>query len=248
MIKRAASSAALLAALLLTSCGGQGDPEVVLVMAASSLTDAFNEIEAAFEDANPHIDVQLNLAGSAALREQILQGAPADVFASASNATMQAVVDAGEAQPATLFASNSLQIAVPPGNPGGVSGLADLAREELLVGLCGEQVPCGQFARQALNQADVVASIDTNEGDVRSLVTKLEAGELDAGIVYRTDVASSDELEGIALPATIDVAISYPIAELHTPATDPEAASLFVEFVLSAQGQEILRSFGFGAP
>jgi len=247
MVKRAAWCGVLLAALL-SSCGGQDRSDVVLVMAASSLTDAFTEIEDAFEAANPGIDVQLNLAGSASLREQILQGAPADVFASANNATMQAVVDAGEAQPPRPFASNTLQIAVPLGNPGGVTGLADLANDNLLIGLCGEQVPCGKFARQALDQAGVVASIDTNEGDVRSLVTKLEAGELDAGIVYRTDVISSAELEGIELPAAVDVEISYPIADLRTRATNPEAASLFVEFVLSSQGQAILGSNGFGSP
>jgi len=247
MIKRAAWSAVLFAAIVLSSCGGQDEGEVVLVMAASSLTNAFSEIELAFESAHPEIDVQLNLAGSASLREQILQGAPADVFASANSATMQAVLDAGEATTSVTFATNTLQIAVPLDNPGAVTGIADLANEDLLVGLCGEQVPCGQFARQALEQAGVVASVDTNEGDVRALVTKLEAGELDVGIVYATDVLSSNEITGIALPATTDVVVAYPIAQL-TNAANEDGARQFVEFVLSVEGQAILASTGFASP
>lgn len=245
MYKRATVCAMLLVALLLASCG-RHPPDTVLVMAASSLTGAFSEIETVFEQANPGLDVQLNLAGSASLREQILQGAPADVFAAANSATMQVVVDAGAAQNPVAFAGNSLQIAVPVGNPGAVTGIADLANPDLLIGLCGEQVPCGQFARQALDQAGIVASIDTNEGDVRSLVTKLETGELDAGIVYTSDVVSSTELEGIALPAGIDVAISYPIADLTS--ANAEAADVFVQFVLSAEGQAILAAHGFTSP
>jgi len=247
MIKRAAWSAVLFAAIVLSSCGGHDEGEVVLVMAASSLTDAFSEIEMAFEAAHPEIDVQLNLAGSASLREQILQGAPADVFASANRATMRDILDAGEATTSVSFATNTLQIAVPLDNPGGVTGIADLADEDLLVGLCGEQVPCGQLARQALEQAGVVASIDTNEGDVRALVTKLEAGELDVGIVYATDVLSSNEITGIALPAASDVSVAYPIAQL-TNAANGDGARQFVEFVLSAEGQAILASTGFASP
>ena len=245
MVRAVTRYALLMLALLLPSCGGQSS-DTVLVMAASSLTDAFSEIEIAFEDANPGLDVQLNLAGSASLREQILQGAPADVFASANTAIMQVLVDAGAAQTPVPFAGNSLQIAVPAGNPGGVTGLSDLAKPDLLIGLCGEQVPCGQFARQALDQAGVDASIDTNEGDVRSLVTKLEAGELDAGIVYATDVLSSSELEGIDLPSSVNVSISYPIADLTN--ANAAAADAFVQFVLSADGQAILRDHGFAAP
>ena len=242
-----AALAAFTIVLLLSSCSGGDDRETVLVMAASSLTDAFIGIETAFEAANPEIDVQLNLAGSASLREQIVQGAPADVFASANASTMQAVVDAGAANTSTPFAGNTLQIAVPLGNPANVSDIADLADPDLLVGLCGEQVPCGQFARQALDQAGVVASIDTNEGDVRALVTKLEAGELDAGIVYATDVIASPEIEGIALPANTDVAITYPIAVL-TDSPNPDLARTFFDFVLSAPGQALLADAGFIAP
>ena len=247
MMRRAAWVALSLVVFVLTSCGGADDDETVLVMAAASLTDAFAEIEEAFEAANPEIDVQLNMAGSSALREQILQGAPADVFASANTQTMQAVVDAQAAQNPAPFARNALQIAIPAGNPGNVSAVEDLAEPALLIGLCGEQVPCGQFARQALDQIGVVPSIDTNEGDVRSLVTKIDAGELDAGIVYRTDIESNDGLQAIALPAAAEVDITYPIAAL-SDAPNPQGAAAFVAFVLSPDGQSILQSYGFGAP
>ena len=230
---------------LAAGCASSDETETVLVMAAASLTDAFTSMEAVFEAANPTVDVQLNVGGSGALREQILQGAPADVFASANEATMAQVVQAGDASAATAFASNTLIIAVPAGNPADIRSIEDLSEESHLIGLCAEQVPCGDFAREALAQAGVVASVDTNEGDVRSLLTKLEAGELDAGIVYVTDAASSNEVEAIALPATVDVAVTYPIATL-TESPNTAAAQAFVEFVQSAQGQQILADHGFG--
>lgn len=237
----------LFVTLTLTSCGESDAGDTVLVMAASSLTDGFAEIEAAFEADNPDIDVRLNLAGSTSLREQILQGAPADVFASANVLTMQAVVSAGDALEPATFATNELEIAVPMGNPAGVVSADDLANPELFVGLCAARVPCGDFARQALSQLGVTASIDTNESDVRSLLTKIEAGELDLGIVYATDIDSSDQIEGIALPAAVDVPIEYPIAVL-AESPNPEGARAFVDFVLSAQGQTILAAHGFGSP
>ncbi len=237
----------LFVALGFTSCGESDGGDTVLVMAASSLTDGFAEIEAAFEADNPDIDVRLNLAGSTSLREQILQGAPADVFASANVVTMQAVVSAGDALEPTTFATNELEIAVPAGNPAGVVSADDLANPELFVGLCAARVPCGDFARQALSQLGVTASVDTNESDVRSLLTKIEAGELDLGIVYATDIDSSDRVEGIALPAAVDVPIEYLIAVL-TESPNPEGAAAFVDFVLSAQGQTILATHGFDSP
>ncbi|MEA2024871.1 MAG: molybdate ABC transporter substrate-binding protein, partial [Actinomycetota bacterium] len=167
-------------ALMLAACGntGNGAGGDVLVSAASSLTEAFAEMEAAFETANPEIDIVLNIGGSSALREQILAGAPADVFASANTSNMDRVVAAGdvEGEPA-IFARNRLHIAVPGGNPGGVAGLADFARDELLIGLCAESVPCGDYGRQALQNAGVIPAVDTEEPNVRALLTKIEAGE-----------------------------------------------------------------------
>jgi molybdate transport system substrate-binding protein len=221
----------------------------VLVSAAASLTDAFAEIETAFEDANPDVDVVLNLGASSALREQILEGAPADVFASANTSNMDQVTEAGEVEGgAEIFVTNFLQIAVPAGNEAGVTGLEDFANEELLIGLCAEDVPCGEFGREALASAGVTPSIDTNEPDVRALLTKIEAGELDAGITYVTDVMSTDgAVEGVDIPEESNVVAEYPIAVL-AGAPNPDAAAAFVEFVLSEEGQAILTAYGFASP
>ncbi len=221
----------------------------VLVSAAASLSDAFVEIESMFEAANPGVDVTLNLAGSSALREQILEGAPADVFASANTSNMDRVVDAGEAagEP-QIFATNLLQIAVPAGNPAGVAGLEDFGRDELLIGLCAEQVPCGESAREALAMAGVTPMVDTNEPDVRALLTKIEEGELDAGITYVTDVLSADAaVDGVEIPELQNVVAEYSIAILAS-APNPEAARAFVVFVLSIEGQAILGEYGFASP
>ncbi len=244
---------ALVALLLVSACSGAAERSAeltgeLLVSAAASLTDAFGDLEAAFEEAHPDVDIMLNLGASSALREQILEGAPADVFASANASNMDQVVEADEASESKVFATNRLQIAVPPGNPGGLAGLDDFADEALLIGLCEEEVPCGDFGRQALENAGVTPSIDTNEPDVRALLTKIEADELDAGIVYVTDVASTDGgVEGIDIPDELNVLAEYPIAALSS-APNPDAAAAFVAFVLSEEGQAILAEYGFGAP
>ncbi len=218
----------------------------LLVSAAASLTDAFADVESAFEIANPGVDVLLNHGASSALREQILEGAPADVFASANTSNMNRLVEAGEVVGvAKIFSRNRLQIAVPAGNPGNVVGLQDFADEDLLIGLCAEGAPCGDFGRQALHNAGLTPSIDTDEPDVRALLTKLEAGELDAGIVYVTDVLSTaGAVEGIDIPDDFNVIAEYPIASL-AEAPNPEAAAAFVDFVLGAEGQAILAGYGF---
>jgi len=242
-----AAAVLLLLTAALASCATATDDDSVLVMAAASLTDAFSEMATAFEAANPSIDIQLNLAGSGSLREQILQGAPAGVFASANQQTMSIVIDEGEAAGARPFATNELVVAIPLDNPGAVDALTDLADPDRLIGLCSVGVPCGSFARDALNQLGVVASVDTNERDVRALLTKIEVGELDAGIVYATDAVASDEVVALDLLAEAAVDISYPIAVLNA-APNPDAAQAFVDFVLSPAGQAILDSHGFGAP
>ncbi|MGH8924654.1 MAG: molybdate ABC transporter substrate-binding protein [Acidimicrobiia bacterium] len=219
----------------------------VLVSAAASLTDALAEVEIAFEAANPEVDVVLNLGSSSSLREQILEGAPVDVFASANTSNMDQVIKAGEVGEATTFALNSLQIAVPEGNPAGIEGLEDFANSDFLIGLCAEGVPCGDFGRQALEKAGVVADLDTEEPDVRALLTKVEAGELDAGITYVTDVLSSGAVEGIEIPLEFNVVAEYPIAVV-TNAPNPRGAQAFVEFVLSEGGRAILQSYGFESP
>jgi len=238
-----------LVGLLIAGCGGSNDRQVLLVSAAASLTDAFGAVEQTFEEAHPDVDVVLNLAGSSSLREQILGGAPADVFASANMENMEQVRTAGLiAGEPSVFARNQLQIAVPTGNPAGISGLADFADETLFLGLCANGVPCGDFARAALAAAGIEPAVDTNEPDVRSLMTKIEAGELDAGITYVTDVVSSGgSVEGIDIPDDVNVDADYPIAVL-SGVSNPDIAEEFVGFVLSTEGQEILSRFGFSSP
>src|SRR5688572_30775544 len=196
-------------ALVTLACGSPSEPsrEPVLVFAAASLTEAFENLADAFETAHPDLGVELSFGASSSLAQQILEGAPADVFASADYSNMDHVIEGGAASNSSVVVRNSLQIAVPAGNPGGVAGLGDFAREDLLIGLCAEGVPCGDFAREALANAGVVAAVDTNEPDVRALLLKIEVGELDAGIVYSTDVlAAGDLVMGIEVPADVNVA------------------------------------------
>ncbi|HET6835266.1 MAG TPA: molybdate ABC transporter substrate-binding protein [Acidimicrobiales bacterium] len=250
-------------ALVLAACGGDDaassstpgapadEPALdgdIAVFAAASLTDAFTELGTAFESENEDVSVEFNFGASSALREQILAGAPADVFASANTSNMDQVVDGGASTGPENFATNQLQIAVPAGNEAGVTGLDDFANADLLIGLCAAEVPCGELGREALANAGVAPSVDTNEPDVRSLLTKVEAGDLDAGIVYVTDVlAAGDAVESIDIPADENVIATYPIAAL-TGAADAAVADAFVEFVLSDAGQQVLDSYGFDAP
>lgn len=240
----------VLACLVLgvASCTPGADrPRQVVVSAASSLTDAFAEIELVFEQANPDIDVVINVAASSRLREQILGGAPVDVFASADSENMAEVAAAGLVDGApVVFATNRLVLAVAANNPGQVGGLEDLARDDLLVGLCAPEVPCGRYARELLTRAGVEAAVDTNEPNVRALLTKLELSELDAGLVYASDIVSSSWVGTIDIPTDINPTVEFPIAVL-TGAADSEAAQGFVDFVMSFEGGGILLKYGFGS-
>ena len=185
----------------------------VAVFAAASLGDVFAAIEDEFTAANPDVTVVVNYGGSSGLAEQIVQGAPADVFAAASPATMTTVADAGLAADPTVFASNTLELVVPAGNPGAVGELADLERPELAVALCALEVPCGAASAKALAAAGLGASVDTYEQDVKAVLTKVELGEVDAGLVYRTDVlAAGDAVEGIRFAGAEAAVTEYPIA------------------------------------
>ena len=238
----------VVALVLLAGCSSGGTTEV-LVSSAASLTDVFAAIEVAFEADNPELDVVLNLGGSSTLREQILAGAPADVFASANLSNMDAIAADGlTPDGAVIFASNRLQIVVPIDNPGNVRDLHDFDDPNLLIGLCGPAVPCGDFARQALERAGVTPALDTNEPDVRALLTKIEARELDAGIVYATDVAARlGTIAGIPIPDEYNVAADYPIAVL-SGGENPAGARAFVDFVVSTAGRAILADYGFVLP
>jgi molybdate transport system substrate-binding protein len=240
---------ALTFAVVITACGsvGGGGSEEVVVSAAASLAGAFGEIESAFEELYPELDIVLNVGGSATLREQILGGAPSDVFASANMANMDLVIGGGfvtgQARP---FASNSLVIAVPNGNPGQITGLGDFENEDLLIGLCSPEVPCGELATLLFAVSALTPLPDTVEPNVRSLLVKIEAAELDGGLVYVTDVSTSTAVEHVEMdmesPCT-----TYEIAALKSGRNEA-AGALFVEFVLSEAGQGILATYGFGSP
>lgn len=235
----------LVAALLLAACGGNED-RPVLVLAASSLTDVFMQLADEFEQANPGVEVDLSFGGSSALARQIEEGAPADVFASADAGIAQALVQSRALASYDEFAANRLAMVVPAGNPGKVAGIEDLARDDLLVGLCAEGVPCGDLARRALDAAGVTASVDTNEADVRSLLTKLLGGDLDVGLVYATDViAAGDAVEEIPLDA--DASSAYAIG-VTAGAPQRADADRFLDFVLGPRGQAALEAAGFDPP
>lgn len=181
------------------------------------------------------------------MREQVLAGAPTQVLAVANQSTMTDVANAGLLLgTAQAFASNRLAIAVPPGNPADIDGLDDFARSELLLGLCAPGVPCGDLARTALERAGVAPDVDTNEPNVRALLTKIELGDLDAGIVYVTDVIARP-VDSVAVSDDDNEVATYPIAAL-AGSRDEALAADFVSFVLSSEGAEILANLGFGIP
>ncbi|WP_093172094.1 molybdate ABC transporter substrate-binding protein [Sinosporangium album] len=247
-----------IAALTVTTaaCGGSSpdaspsaaSTKTVTVFAAASLTGTFTEIGKAFEAGNPGTAVRFNFGSSATLAQQIVQGAPADVFAAASPATMKTVTDASLAAAPTTFTRNKLEIAVPSDNPAKVNGLADLAKPEVKVALCAEQVPCGAAAVKALEAAGVKITPVTLEQDVKATLTKVELGEVDAALVYRTDViASGGKVKGIPFPEADKVINDYPIAAL-TKAPSGDLAQRFVDLVVSKQGTDVLTKAGFEAP
>lgn len=219
------------------------------VFAAASLTETFQAIATAFKAEHPNVTVTFNFGGSSGLAAQITQGAPADVFAAASATTMKTVTDASltDGNP-TTFVTNTLEIAVPPANPGKVTGLADFANPDLAIVLCAVEVPCGAAAKTVLDKAGIVASVDSFEQDVKSVLTKIEIDEADAGLVYKTDVLSAgDKVKGVDFPEASAAVGKYPIALLST-STNKTAARAFIDFVLSPAGIKIMTDAGFGAP
>lgn len=258
------TTALLTAALLAAGCGpadgggpadgsgaasADGRSGEVLVFAAASLTDAFGELAEAFTDANPQVEVVLNLAGSQTLASQIVEGAPADVFASANQVQMDVVADADElATDPEVFTANRLAIAVEPGNPLDITGLEDLTDPDLLLVLPAEEVPAGRYAQQALDAAGLSVTPVSLEQDVRAARSKVELGEADATIVYASDIVAADgRVAGVDIPPEQNVPAAYPIARL-AEASNPEVTDAFVAFVLSEQGQSILTEYGFAAP
>lgn len=219
------------------------------VFAAASLTEVFATMATAFNAEHPNVKVVYDFAGSSALATQITGGAPVDVFAAASNATMKTVTDASLTDGApTVFVTNTLEIAVPPANTAKVTGLADFANPDLAIVLCAAEVPCGAAAKTVLDKAGIAASVDSFEQDVKSVLTKIELDEADAGLVYKTDVlAAGDKVKGIEFPEASAAVTSYPIATMKA-STNKDAADAFVAFVLSPAGAKIMAAAGFTTP
>jgi molybdate transport system substrate-binding protein len=232
--------AILLLLPLLSSCGAEADGgDTLTVFAAASLQEPFEQLGRAF-DREHGVSVDFNFGPSSGLAEQIDAGAPADVFASASTTTMREVT-----KQSSLFAANTMQIAVPPDNPGDVQGLAELAWPQVKVAICQAQVPCGVAAAEVIAKSGIKLTPVTEESDVKAVLTKVVLGEVDAGIVYVTDVeAAGGDVKGIEIPAIHNARTDYPIAAL----TDGALARAWVDLVLSDEGQTVLREHGFSPP
>jgi molybdate transport system substrate-binding protein len=221
----------------------------ITVFAAASLTGAFADIGRDFMAAHPGTKVTFSYDGSSALAQQIVQGAPADVFASADTANMAKLTQSGlDEDPARTFATNALSIIVPSGDPKRITGLGDLARPGLKVVLCAPAVPCGAYAAQVLAAAGVTVTPVSLEQNVKGVVTKVTAGEADAGIVYATDVAAAGgAAQAVSIPAEHNVVARYPVA-IVKGSKHLRTAEAFVDYLLGSQGQGVLARYGFGPP
>lgn len=247
------------AALLTGGCansGGSSSPSssggevrgAITVLAASSLKESFAVIGKQFETAHPGTTVTFSFAASSALADQIAAGSPADVFASASSKNMDAVVSAGAAGNPVTFATNALEIATPPSNPARIATVADLASPSVKVAVCQPDAPCGKLATTVFDNAKVTVTPVSLEPDVKAVLSKVKLGEVDAGLVYVTDVKSAGStVTGIEIPADVNATTKYPIASLNSSA-NAATAKAFVDYVLSPEGQAVLTSGGFGSP
>jgi molybdate transport system substrate-binding protein len=220
----------------------------ITVFAAASLTGSFTAMGKQFQAAHNGTKVTFSFGPSSGLATQIIQGAPADVFASASPKNMAQVVTAKAAGTSTNFAKNSMEIAVPPANPARITQLSDLAKPKVKVVLCAAAVPCGSTARSVFTNAKLTVKPVSNEVDVKSTLSKVQLGEADAGVVYVTDVlAAGTKVKGIQVPAGVNASTEYPIAPL-TASKNAALAQAFVDFVLSPDGATQLASAGFEKP
>jgi molybdate transport system substrate-binding protein len=242
----------LLAVLaVVAGCGADatpGGPRTLTVLAAASLTESFGALEKRFEADHAGVDVKISYQGSSALAQQIVNGAEADVFASADEANMKKVTDANLTDgPPQIFATNQLTIAVAPGNPRKITSLADLAKDGIIVVLCAPQVPCGSASGKVRQAAGVTIRPKSEEQDVKAVLTKVQAGEADAGLVYLTDVNSAKgKVDSVGFPEAAQAINRYPIAVVRdAPQTD--LAKAFVELVRGA-GQDELTKVGFKLP
>ena len=220
----------------------------ITVFAAASLMGTFTQIGKQFEAAHPGDTVKFSFGGSSTLATQITGGAPADVFASAAPANMDTVVSAGDASNPQDFAKNTAEIAVPPKNPANVSSVSDMAKSSVKVALCQPKVPCGVVAAEVFKNAGVTVKPVTLQPDVKSVLTQVELGNVDAGMVYVTDVqAAGSMVKGVQVPANDNASTLYPIATINS-SKHKSIAQAFVSYVLSPTGQQVLASAGFEKP
>lgn len=252
MRRAVALTSAVIAAGSLSACGSDDNSSsdtTLTVFAASSLTSTFTQIGKDFESAHSGVTVRFSFGGSSDLVAQLQQGAPADVFASADTANMDkaTTADLVDGKPMN-FAANTLEIAVPPGNPAGIASFADLARPGVKLVVCSPDVPCGAAAAAVAQDAEVKLSPVSEEDAVTDVLTKVESGEADAGLVYVTDVlAAGEKVEGVPFPESKDEVNVYPIAAL-TDSADLSLAKEFLDEVTGAEGQQVLSDAGFAKP
>ena len=235
----------------LSACGRSESKVNIDVYAASSLTTAMTSIASAFERAEPNIHIVLNFAGSATLVEQIKQGAPADVVVFADDKQMNDLVESGNVNKDTVtnIATNTLTLIVEKGNPLNIKDLSDLASPQIRTVLCDIAQPCGKYAAQVLERANVVVQPRSRETNVSGVTQKVASGEADAGIVYVTDaLANASKLDAVPIDKSINVSNNYPIASLNELSiTTQKVAQTFIDFVMG-DGQKILNGYGFASP
>jgi molybdate transport system substrate-binding protein len=230
------------------SSGSSPSTGTITVFAAASLMDTFTKIGHQFEAAHKGDTVKFSFGPSSGLSTEITSGAPADVFASASPTNMDTVVKAGDASSPQTFARNTMEVAVPPSNPAKVTSVNDLAKSGVKVAVCAPQVPCGVVAAEVFKNAGITVKPVTQATDVSSVVTEVETGNVDAGMVYVTNVLSEgSKLKGITIPASINASTLYPIATIKGSKHE-SIAKEFVDYVLSPAGQQVLTAAGFEKP
>jgi molybdate transport system substrate-binding protein len=231
-----------------TRSTGVSTTGAITVFAAASLQGTFTQLGKQFEAAHTGSKVTFSFGPSSGLATQIMNGAPADVFAAAAVANMNQVVKAGDAQGPSDFARNKMEVAVPPGNPGHVSSVDNLAKSSVKVAVCQPQVPCGVVAKEVFKNANISVSPVTQETDVKSVLTKVELGDVDAGMVYVTDVkAAGSKVKGVKIPSSDNATTTYPIATI-SKSSHASTARAFVNYVLSPTGQKVLKAAGFESP
>jgi molybdate transport system substrate-binding protein len=230
------------------SAGSTSSTGTITVFAAASLTESFTQLGKQFEAAHSGDTVKFSFGPSSGLAEQITNGAPADVFASAAPGNMDDVVNAGDAANPQNFAKNTMEVATPPDNPGNVESVKDLADDSVKVALCQPQVPCGVVAAEVFKNAGIMVKPVTLQPDVKSVLTQVETGNVDAGMVYVTDVqAAGSKVNGVTIPASDNASTLYPIATINS-SKHKSIAQAFVSYVLSPAGQQVLKAAGFESP